>query len=83
VAPAAGDANAVLRLLSSDPSLRYTDAGRTVLRILQAHVCATDRWDQLAAAMPEHLVDLLAELMRKCVEDCHEFAAQLQRRSGP
>lgn len=80
---ATADANAVLRLLSSDPSLRYTDAGRTVLRILQAHVCATDRWDQLAAAMPEHLLDLLAELMRKCIDDYHEFAAQLQRRSSP
>ncbi|WP_280714259.1 ParB/RepB/Spo0J family partition protein [Kitasatospora sp. MAP5-34] len=74
------DWKASLQRLRTDPSLRYTEAGRLVLRVLDAHMAATDQLRQIAEMLPEHCLDALAGFALKCADDCHRFAVRLEQR---
>lgn len=74
--------NSVLQNLERDPSLRFAESGRRVLRWLYQRVIAEEEWQDIVAAVPPHSVYILAGLARRCSNEWLEFAKQLEGRLG-
>ncbi|MFD1050226.1 hypothetical protein ACFQ1S_34240, partial [Kibdelosporangium lantanae] len=63
------DIESVLRELKKDPSLRFTDSGRALLRWLDAHTCGLDQWDELPKDnIPAHCVPAMVKLAQHNME---------------
>ncbi|MEV5778941.1 ParB/RepB/Spo0J family partition protein [Streptomyces antimycoticus] len=70
----------LLQKLRRDPSLRFTESGRMLLRWLEVQAVKTEEWERLLDSVPEHCTAAVIELARGCSEDWKEFAAQLEQR---
>ncbi|GIH21043.1 ParB/RepB/Spo0J family partition protein [Rugosimonospora africana] len=66
----------LLENLGKDPSLRFTDSGRSLLRALFAR-CAGPPDLHLLRSLPPHCVYTIASLARACAEDWLRFAEEL------
>jgi hypothetical protein len=69
-----------LRQLGRDPSVRYTESGRALLRWLEAHVSG---WGQVAGlldVMPPHCGYLIADIARKCAGEWQELTTAAEQR---
>lgn len=73
----ASSATTVMRKLTTDPSLRLTDDGRTLLRLLSSHHLAEDEWWQLAGSVPSRWTTTVADLARAYAMTWLDFAARL------
>jgi hypothetical protein len=58
------DHSAVIERMRRDPSLRLTNSGRLLLRLLDRSVADTQAWRQLAGTVPPHWSSLVAEMAR-------------------
>ncbi|MEV7124410.1 winged helix-turn-helix domain-containing protein [Streptomyces sp. NPDC093260] len=68
--------------LQRDPSLRQSEEGRSLLRMLSVcGVFARDR-DTIAAALPRHCRPRLAELLLDCAQICQDVAGDLTGTPG-
>ncbi|MFD7168139.1 ParB/RepB/Spo0J family partition protein [Streptomyces violascens] len=56
------DWRGTLMELKKDPSLRFTDAGRALLRWLDVHAVGMDQWKELLDNLPPHLLRIVARL---------------------
>jgi len=70
-----------LAALKAEPSLRLTDAGRTVLRMLDAHTVDADFYVQLADNVPTHCLPSVLEVARGCAEAWTSLVKDLEGRS--
>jgi transposase len=70
----------ILCSLRRDPSLRFTEAGRIILRLIDAHTMDPQEWQRLAGHVPVHCVDAVLSLARGCASDWQEFARLLEQR---
>jgi ParB-like chromosome segregation protein Spo0J len=77
----ATDVSAVLSGLSRDPSLRYTDAGRQLLRWLSSRVVTDDQRPDAIETVPLHCAELIARVARECSRTWLDLACELERRS--
>lgn len=66
--------------LSRDPSLRFTDGGRHLLRWLEARARDQQMWDQFVDQVPPHCSFLLAELAQGFADSWLEAADRLKSR---
>jgi len=73
------DAMAVLNDLRGDPSLRYAESGRQLLRWLYAHALEPGEWRGFLDATPAHCVSVVAGLARGYAQEWLEFARELER----
>lgn len=64
--PAMRPPDVVLAGLLSDPSLRYSDSGRALLRWLDAHMVTPVDWSRVSNAMPPHCALAIAEFAAAC-----------------
>ncbi|SER72232.1 hypothetical protein SAMN05216188_114156 [Lentzea xinjiangensis] len=71
-----------LRSLRRDPSLRFSEAGRVILRLMDTHTITADGWQQLADSVPSHCADAVADLARLSAEALQGFAHQVRRRKS-
>jgi hypothetical protein len=71
----------ILEHLSKDPSLRYTESGRFVLRWLHAHVMALDDYEKVVAELPLHWTEPTQRLALHCASLWSRFAEELEYRS--
>jgi hypothetical protein len=71
------DRTAILQRLMKDPSLRQTEAGRSLLRLLHAQVFAPKDWHELIDGVPLHCREIVAELARQCARTWSQFATEL------
>jgi ParB-like chromosome segregation protein Spo0J len=71
----------VLQALRSDPSLRFTEAGRAVLRMLEVSSLRTGQWEQIVDAVPSHCAEAVARVSRECAEAWTTFAQQLEAKA--
>lgn len=69
-------ASAVVERLKSDPALRFSEAGRELLRLLHINLISAAEWDQLAGAVPPHCRDAVVLLARDCAKTWAEFAQE-------
>lgn len=76
------DPRLVIQRLRADPSLRFTEAGRALLRRLDVYAVANTGLETVVDAMPAHTVTLIVELAYFLAEDWRRFAAYLERRDG-
>ena len=74
------DRRALLQNLSKDPSLRFTDSGRALLRMLFARAGGPDGWREQVPIIPPHCAYTVAEVARRCAAEWQEFANQLEKR---
>lgn len=68
----------IMKSLSSDPSLRYNETGRALLRLLALHVLSSADWERLISAVPMHRAQAVAQAARSCSEAWWQFAMRLE-----
>jgi transposase len=66
-----------LQRLTRDPSLRYTESGRVLLRWLDVHARGPDELDTVIAKLPQHCKYMLADVARRCAREWQDFASAL------
>ncbi|MEV6163363.1 ParB N-terminal domain-containing protein [Streptomyces sp. NPDC052052] len=70
-----------LLTLKRDPSLRLTDHGRFLLRLLDTNAVASNRWGELVDQIPPHWVGQVASAARECAATWQQAAQQLEERA--
>ncbi|SMD20796.1 ParB/RepB/Spo0J family partition protein [Lentzea albidocapillata] len=73
------DPDATLPILRRDPSLRFNEHGRLVLRWLEAHAVSSGEWATVVPGVPSHCRELVADMARGCAEAWVEMAEALER----
>jgi ParB-like chromosome segregation protein Spo0J len=69
-----------MQALENDPSLRFTDIGKFLLRCLRLHAVGQKQRAGLVESLPEHCVDRIAHMARCCSSWWAEFATDLDER---
>ncbi|WP_216353580.1 ParB/RepB/Spo0J family partition protein [Streptomyces sp. M1013] len=69
-----------LNRLRVDPSLRYTDTGRVLLRLLDSRLLSTDERALLATGVPSHCTTTVANLARVLGAAWQQLALDLEQR---
>ncbi|MET9496577.1 winged helix-turn-helix transcriptional regulator [Streptomyces sp. NPDC006552] len=78
-AAAPPDAVGAFRSLCRDPSLRLTDQGRQLLRMVEAHVLDPGRLERAARAVPAHQAAQVAALALECAQQWQRLASRVDR----
>jgi ParB-like chromosome segregation protein Spo0J len=73
---------AMLRGLQSDPSLRFTESGRTFLRWINSRAIRSDEGLDVAAKVPPHCTYIVADVARACAEEWLRLADELEQRNA-
>lgn len=76
------DRRSAVQRLRSDPSMRFSETGRTLLRRLDGPGLDRTEWETLASNIPGHCTHTVAELARMCAEDWQRFAAVVDSRTS-
>ncbi|MEU9072184.1 ParB/RepB/Spo0J family partition protein [Streptomyces sp. NPDC048109] len=63
--------------LSRDPSLRYSEEGRHLLRLLATHMVPEHRREELARRVPPHCAQAVSIAARECAAAWARFAEEL------
>ncbi len=74
--PSPDPATLVVRL-RSDPTLRFSETGRTLLRLLDARSVPPEKWAEIAANVPPHWRDTVARMAVECADTWRSFAESL------
>lgn len=77
------DTNAILQSLSKDPSLRFCETGRLLIRLLHTSMVCTAKLEALADTVPTHRAATIAQLAQACSESWSSLARQLQQPPSP
>src|SRR5262249_31754750 len=80
--PAQPSLDSMLHGLKNDPSLRFSDSGRTLLRWVFARAIQTNEWYALVDAVPPHCTYVMANVARRCAQEWQDFAETLERQSA-
>ncbi|MFC0435070.1 ParB/RepB/Spo0J family partition protein [Kutzneria buriramensis] len=75
-----GERTSTLQNLRRDPSLRFTEAGRFLLRLLEVNKAGVESRERLVDTVPPHCASAVLELARDYAADWQEFASLLERR---
>ncbi|WP_308249674.1 ParB/RepB/Spo0J family partition protein [Sphaerisporangium fuscum] len=75
------DPATILHQLQRDPSVRFTDSGRTLLRWLNEHMTGVRGWESLSGTMPSHCAYMIADLACAMAEEWLEFAEHVRHRA--
>lgn len=68
---------AVLAKLANDPTLRYTEAGRTFLRWMTLHAVSTGEWKTFMEAIPPRWLREISFVANNFSNEWREFAREL------
>ncbi|MEU4347917.1 ParB N-terminal domain-containing protein [Streptomyces sp. NPDC023838] len=69
---------AMFRSLCRDPSLRLTETGRLLLRMMEIHMADAQQWERIADAVPAHCADSIAAMATACAEVWQDLASRLR-----
>lgn len=72
----------LIPILKRDPSIRFTDSGRLLLRLLDAATLPPDEWNRLIESVPAHCVDMVANVARACGEVWLNVAQEVDSRAA-
>jgi len=75
--PERQDPTNLVRQLRGDPTLRFSETGRTLLRLLEVRSLPPEKWAAIAANMPPHWRDAIAQVAMECADTWRQFAEQL------
>ncbi|GAA0730833.1 ParB N-terminal domain-containing protein [Dactylosporangium roseum] len=68
----------VLEGLQRDPSLRFSESGRILIRWLSSHAVRFEDWLELSKDLPAHCSYVLADLARRMSAEWQKIANELQ-----
>jgi hypothetical protein len=71
--------DSAVQRLQRDPSLRFSESGRTLLRLLDSLRLDPQSWEQLAEHLPEHTKPTIERLARECARTWSDFADRIQQ----
>ncbi|MBF9131539.1 ParB N-terminal domain-containing protein [Plantactinospora sp. S1510] len=71
----------MLQGLQNDPSLRFTESGRTVLRWIHSRAIRAEEWSAVEHKVPAHCAYILASVARSCADEWLQIADELEQRS--
>ncbi|ONK10136.1 ParB N-terminal domain-containing protein [Streptomyces sp. MP131-18] len=71
-----------IRNLRKDPSLRFSESGRTLLRLLDACTVGPQEWHRISDNVPPHCVEIIVSAARECSRAWEDFAVELDQRRG-
>lgn len=74
------DRSVLVRSLRSDPSLRFSESGRVLLRLLDLYALDPDDWARISGDLPAHRASDIAQLARECGRIWQNFAAAVEQR---
>jgi hypothetical protein len=74
------DRTAVVERLKADPALRFSETGRTLLRLLNAHLIGDEEWEEIIDNIPPHCGGIVASLASECAGLWSEFAVRVESR---
>lgn len=80
VRPELPDLSVVVQRLRADPSLRFTEVGRKMLRMLDVSTSHPADWTSMATNLPIHCAPMLAELARHQAKGWQILAESLTER---
>ncbi|WP_307819914.1 ParB/RepB/Spo0J family partition protein [Saccharothrix algeriensis] len=66
--------------LKRDPSMRFSEIGRGILRMLDVGTFGAEQWQRYTDMVPAHAIGALADAARRCAESWELFARQLEER---
>jgi ParB-like chromosome segregation protein Spo0J len=72
----------ILQGLQSDPSLRFTESGRIVLRWAHSRAIRSEEWAEVVHKVPAHCSYILANMARSCAAEWLQIAEELEQRSA-
>lgn len=75
--PPSPDPAVLVQRLRTDPTLRFSETGRTLLRLLDARSVTPRQWAAIAAHVPPHWRDTVARMSIECAETWRTFAETL------
>ncbi|MEO6082268.1 MAG: ParB N-terminal domain-containing protein [Umezawaea sp.] len=73
---------ALMRSLRNDPSLRFSESGRVLLRLLDVSALGSEDWDRISEDVPAHRAAGIAQLARDCGRIWQKFAAAVEQRQN-
>ncbi|MFF4447243.1 transcriptional regulator [Streptomyces sp. NPDC001502] len=73
------DVGEIHRLLRGDPSLRFTESGRSVLRLLDSGAAVALNRQEIAASLPAHCKTAVAQLARAYAQSWQLLANEVAR----
>ncbi|MFH9268646.1 ParB N-terminal domain-containing protein [Streptomyces sp. NPDC017546] len=76
--PSRAERDRFLLSLRTDPSLRFSEVGRALLRLLDANTLDAAQWDRLAAAVPQRWSPVVADLAMDCAADWSALACRVR-----
>ncbi len=76
----AEDRAAMVKRLKADPALRFSEAGRTLLRLLVMHTISTEEWEEIIDRVPPHCGGVVAGLANECARMWADAALRVQRK---
>lgn len=71
----------LLRQLKADPSMRFSETGRILLRLMQAHAMREEEWLRIAENIPTHRRETTANAALHCARLWREFANHIEKAS--
>lgn len=71
------DRGSLLARLRSDPALRFSETGRTLLRMLDASALNAESWEQIARNVPTHCREAIAHLALERSQAWKSFADRM------
>ncbi|MFF7474797.1 ParB/RepB/Spo0J family partition protein [Streptomyces sp. NPDC008092] len=74
----AADRAVLLKRLKADPALRFTETGRSLLRLLALHSVRNEDWEAIISNVPPHCSDIVADLARQFADLWSEFAVRVK-----
>jgi ParB-like chromosome segregation protein Spo0J len=76
------DITTKLRGLRDDPSLRFTESGRALLRWVFMRTVRQNEWHDIVSAVPPHCTYVMADVARHCANEWLELADTLEKQSA-
>lgn len=71
----------LLRRLQADPSMRFSETGRNLLRLMQAHTMREQDWVRIAENVPAHRRETTVSAALHCARLWEEFASRVEKAS--
>lgn len=79
---AGADLVTLLQSLQNDPSLRFSESGRGLLRWILSRSIRPGDWIELVDKVPPHSTYIIANLARACAAEWRQLAEDLERRGA-
>ncbi|MFC4121388.1 ParB/RepB/Spo0J family partition protein [Nonomuraea zeae] len=74
------DVTRMIDTLRRDPSLRYSDSGRLLLRWLDSRTVTVTQWAEVAENVPPHCLTSIAKVARECARTWSDIAEMINAR---